>query len=71
MAELRGKLAAGPLPASGTVLPVGNTVKAEALSALLSLGLDRAKAERALNTVLSEQADAGVETLIKMALKNL
>jgi Holliday junction DNA helicase RuvA len=71
VAELRGKLAAGPLPASGTVLPVGNTVKAEALSALLSLGLDRVKAERALKTVLSEQADAGVETLIKMALKNL
>lgn len=71
VAELRGKLAATALPTSGVTLPAGNTVKAEALSALLSLGLDRAKAERALNTVLNEQADAGVETLIKMALKNL
>lgn len=71
VAELRGKLAATALPSSGAPLPAGNTVKAEALSALLSLGLDRAKAERALNTVLNEQADAGVETLIKMALKNL
>ncbi len=73
VAELRGKLVAAPLPAGGTPVPAGNTVKAEALSALLSLGLDRAKAERALGTVLSgpDAADAGVESLIRMALKNL
>ncbi len=73
VAELRGKLVAGPMPATGTPLATGNTVKAEALSALLSLGLDRVKAERALGTVLSEPgaADAGVEALIKLALKNL
>jgi Holliday junction DNA helicase RuvA len=73
VAELRGKLAAGPMPTGAAPVPVGNTVKAEALSALLSLGLDRVKAERALAAVLSEpnSADAGVESLIKMALKNL
>lgn len=71
VAELRGKLASVTLPSGTGATPVGNTVKAEALSALLSLGLDRTKAERALSTAVNEQADASVETLIKMALKNL
>ncbi|MBK9419205.1 MAG: Holliday junction branch migration protein RuvA [Flavobacteriales bacterium] len=71
--ELQGKLAgsATPIGASGPV--GGNTVKAEALSALVSLGLDRMKAERALHAVLQEHGDAPptLETVIKLALKNL
>mgnify|MGYP001194444768 CR=1 FL=1 len=71
--ELQGKLAgsATPIGASGPV--GGNTVKAEALSALVSLGLDRMKAERALHAVLHEHGDAPptLETVIKLALKNL
>lgn len=71
IAELQGKLAGAPAPV-GTV-GGGNTVKAEALSALTSLGVDRLKAERALATVLKERAAdvPAVEELIKLTLKNL
>jgi holliday junction DNA helicase RuvA len=74
VSELRGKLSNEPLE---RVLAVagggGNTVRAEALSALVSLGLDRAKAERSLQRVLSEHADGppALEELIRLSLKNL
>ena len=60
-----------PSPTGAT--PLGNTLKAEALSALTSLGLDRLKAERALNAVLQERSGdvPAVEELIKLTLKNL
>ena len=50
-----------------------NTVRAEALSALISLGLDRTKAERALQGVLKERKgeEVGLEELIRTTLKNL
>jgi Holliday junction resolvasome RuvABC DNA-binding subunit len=52
---------------------VGNTLKAEALSALVSLGLDRVKAERTLQGILNERkADPPeLEELIRLTLKNL
>lgn len=71
--ELSEKLAASPIELhSGTATPGGNTAKAEALSALISLGLDRAKAEIALSKVIKAHKDdpPGVEELIKLALKN-
>ncbi len=73
IADLQGKLAGVPLPAGGVAMSPGNTLKTEALSALISLGLDRMKAERALNSVLQERSsDApSVEELIKLTLKNL
>jgi len=73
IAELQGKLAGVPLPTGGVAMSPGNTLKTEALSALISLGLDRMKAERALNTVLQDRSgDAPtVEELIKLTLKNL
>ncbi len=73
IAELQGKLAGVPMPTGGTVMSPGNTLKAEALSALTSLGVDRLKAERALNTVLQERSgdSPAVEELIKLTLKNL
>lgn len=51
----------------------GNTLRVEALSALVTLGLDRMKADHALNLVLKEHGDEQptVEALIKQALKNL
>jgi holliday junction DNA helicase RuvA len=77
VSELQGKLAQGAMPVSGSghaghVLP-GNTLRAEALSALVSLGLDRAKAERSLQAVLQEHSaePPGLEELIKLTLKNL
>lgn len=72
--ELRGKLADEPVQ---QVLAVagggGNTLRAEALSALVSLGLDRARAERALQKSLAEREGdtPPLEELIRTALKNL
>lgn len=77
VSELQGKLAQGGLPSStgtgGAVSPLGNTLRTEALSALVSLGLDRAKAERSLQAVLQEHSaePPGLEELIKLTLKNL
>jgi Holliday junction DNA helicase RuvA len=73
IAELQGKLVPGalaPLPVAGGG---GNTLRAEALSALVSLGLDRVRADRALHSVLSERGDAppSLEELIRLTLKNL
>lgn len=74
VAELQGRLAQSPMPVSGErSVPLGNTLQAEALSALTSLGLDRLKAEKALRAVLQERADQppSLEELIKLTLKNL
>ncbi|MBP8822304.1 MAG: Holliday junction branch migration protein RuvA [Flavobacteriales bacterium] len=71
--ELRTKLVDDPIEKR---LPMGaggnTTAKAEALSALISLGLDRAKAERGLQRVMNEHKDdlPGVEELIRLTLKN-
>ncbi|HRH67963.1 MAG: Holliday junction branch migration protein RuvA [Flavobacteriales bacterium] len=73
IADLQGKLSGVPLPSGGVVMSPGNTLKTEALSALISLGVDRMKAERALNTVLQDRSSEppSVEELIKLTLKNL
>jgi len=75
VAELRGKPALGGLPGGGAVPQQsrGNTLRAEALSALVSLGLDRVKAERSLQAVLSEHPaePPELEELIRLTLKNL
>jgi Holliday junction DNA helicase RuvA len=73
MAELGGKLANGPLPRAGTGGGQGNSLKAEALSALVSLGLDRVKAERTLQGILNERKaePPALEELIRLTLKNL
>lgn len=71
--ELQSKLAGVPLPSGGVKSLPGNTIKAEALSALISLGLDRMKAERALHAVLQDRdgKEPALEELIKLTLKNL
>lgn len=48
-----------------------NTNKDEALSALEVLGFQRKQSEKVVNAVLKENADATVEKIIKLALKNL
>ncbi|MDU8886642.1 Holliday junction branch migration protein RuvA [Yeosuana sp. MJ-SS3] len=48
-----------------------NTCKDEALSALEVLGFARKQAERVVDKILTTQQDANVETIIKLALKNL
>lgn len=74
IAELQGRMVGGGLPVpAGSAGAGSNTLRAEALSALVSLGLDRAKAERALQGVLSERGSElpPLEELIKLTLKNL
>ena len=50
---------------------LGNTNKEEALSALEVLGYSRKQAEKTCNAILKETPNADVETIIKLALKNL
>lgn len=48
-----------------------NTNKNEALSALETLGFARKQAEKAIDSVIAEEPQASVETIIKLALKKL
>lgn len=50
---------------------VNNTVKNEALSALVTLGFNRNAADKALNKLMKQNPDASVEILIREALKLL
>lgn len=50
---------------------MGNTNKEEALSALEVLGFARKQAEKVCDKILVEMPNAEVETIIKLALKNL
>ena len=51
---------------------VDNTIRQEALSALIALGFNRIPVQKALNKILKENPDVdGVEKLIKMALQQL
>jgi holliday junction DNA helicase RuvA len=72
--ELRAKLSGEPIePLLVSAAGAGNTLRAEALSALVSLGLDRVKAERALLSVLSKHKKdpPALEELIRLSLKDL
>lgn len=52
--------------------PADNTMREEALSALVSLGFARPQVQRTLNALLREQPGiAGAEQLIKLALRQL
>lgn len=48
-----------------------NTQKEEALSALETLGFSRKPAEKVVEKIMKENEDPTVETIIKLALKNL
>lgn len=48
-----------------------NTVKEEALSALVMLGFNKNQAEKAISRILKSNSDYGVEEVIKQALKGL
>lgn len=73
VAELAPRLTGGIAEVATGMPATGNTLKSEALSALLTLGLDRVKAERALQQVLRDQGSAppALEELIRLTLKNL
>lgn len=69
--DLRDKIGVDSLEAE-KIFTGGNTAKHDALTALSSLGFDKAKAEKALDKILSAEGDAiSVEDLLKQALKQL
>ena len=52
-------------------MTLNNTTKEEALSALEVLGFNKKLSEKVIDKIISQDATATVETLIKQALKNL
>jgi Holliday junction DNA helicase RuvA len=56
---------------SGISTNSSNTNKNEALSALETLGFLRKQAEKVCEKIVLENPEASVETIIKLALKNL
>ena len=62
----------GKLEAGGEISPVGNnTLKEEALSALMVLGFNKASIEKALDKLLKQMENPTVEDLIKESLRLL
>lgn len=52
-------------------VPKDNTIKEEALSALETLGFARKQATRVVDKIMKDSTSPTVESIIKMALKNL
>jgi len=68
--ELKDKF--GKEPADQKIFAdINNTVREEALSALVMLGFARAASQKAIEKILSSQPDCKVEMLIRLALKML
>ena len=71
--ELRDKVMKGEVvnPVTSLTAASHNTVRQEALSALVTLGINRAAAEKTLDAILKQHGNAlSLEELIKLALKN-
>jgi holliday junction DNA helicase RuvA len=69
--DLKGKMGKEEL-SSGFFVGASNTLKEEALSALVMLGFNKAAADKVLDKIIrTEGAGQTVEQLIKGALKNL
>lgn len=48
-----------------------NTIRNEALSALVTLGFPKKAAEKAIDKLMKENSEMNIETLVKLALKSL
>jgi Holliday junction DNA helicase RuvA len=66
-AQLEEELGAKP----ETAEPTEDTIRADALSALLNLGYQRSGAEKAIDAALGEGGDITVESILRRALKKL
>lgn len=67
--DLKDKIGSGDLNIE-KIYSKGNTIRTEALSALSVLGIDRKKAEKAIDQLFSDgHADLPVEEMIKRVLK--
>ena len=70
--ELRDKLSKQPIESGSNISSFkGNTLHADALNALIALGINRQAADQAIQKVLEQDPGAGVELLIKKALQIL
>lgn len=74
--DLRDKIVAlgiaEEIPAGGSLAaPVNNAVKDEAVSALIMLGFAPAPSQKIVVQILTEQPDAPVEMVVKLALKQI
>jgi Holliday junction DNA helicase RuvA len=74
--DLRDKIVelgiADEIPAGGQMAaPVNNAVKDEAVSALTMLGFAPAPSQKVVLQILQEQPTAPVETVVKLALKQI
>jgi Holliday junction DNA helicase RuvA len=70
--ELRDKLAKQPVEVDLNISAwKGNTLQADALNALIALGINRQAADKAVQKVLAQDPGTSVELLIKKALQSL
>lgn len=71
--ELRDKIAKSDYEDGAELFPESNnTVKKEALSALITLGINKAAAEKSIDRIIkAEGRDISLENLIKQVLKNV
>jgi holliday junction DNA helicase RuvA len=70
--DLKSKMLKTSGDVTPSLLPADNTTRQEALSALLSLQVNKIQAQKALNKVLAEQPGVKtVEELVRLALKQL
>lgn len=74
--DLKDKIVAlgitAEIPVGGSInAPINNEVKDEAVSALMMLGFSPAPSQKAVVKILQEQPNAPVETVVKLALKQI
>lgn len=69
--DLKDKLGEVSKDVNEIITSSRNTQKDEALSALETLGYTKKQSEKVVNRIIKEDAEASVETIIKLALKNL
>ncbi|MEP2668437.1 MAG: Holliday junction branch migration protein RuvA [Cyclobacteriaceae bacterium] len=70
--ELKDKLRKEPVGETGGIAGIRhNTMRNEALTALMTLGIGKAAAEKSIDTVLKKSGNTvSLEELVKLALKN-
>ncbi len=70
--DLKDKMLKESGGAAPTLLPMNDTVRSEALSALIALGFNKIQVQKSLNKILKEQPSIDrVEDLIRVALKQM
>lgn len=69
--ELQDKLNKQGIVADEESIPYVGSVREEAMGALILLGFQKSQVEKCLDNILKTRPDAGVESLIKEALKRL